>query len=315
MKDFETQLNTLGKMGRDVNMTESEKSLMRSHIETFITNNPLPIQKAIPVRSPYANIFGVMSFARVTAFILVGVILGTTGVASASFQALPGDVLYPIKTGVVEPIIGTVTATTPEEKVAYEEKLVYKRLNEIKQLQNDNNLDIKRTIVAQKAIAYQSEQFNLAVSSIEPENATFAIEKNQRVSDEFKRSEDILNNNTKTTALMAVSATTITEPIPENIVTAEAMSKELKINRERLNDKRKILEATRTEKQSSSATIDTETIQDTPRDIIDKETQLLKDQKTKQEYTTDAETKSDTKDQLQKQIRETQKSTRDSSDQ
>lgn len=241
MKDFETQLHTMGKMAREIGMTKSEKSLMRSHIDTFIKNNPLPIQKTLPIKSPYANAFGFMSFARAVAFVLVGVILGTTGVASASLQSLPGDTLYPIKTGVVEPITGAVLATTPEAKVSYEEKLVYKRLSEIEELRTKEMFDTKRSLVAQKAIAYQSERFNNAITSIEVDNATLAIEKSERVSDEFKRREDMLTGNTSSATLMMATAITSTDSDLE-IQNKHAISDELKNHREKLNEKRSRLE-------------------------------------------------------------------------
>lgn len=238
MEDFETQLHTIGKMGREVKMTESESSLMRSNIEDFVSKNPISYtKKTNPIVSPYANIFG---FAKAMAFVFVGVILGTTGIASASLQSLPGDILYPIKTSVVEPITGTVVATSLEQKVSYEEKLIYKRLAEIEELKEKEMLDTKRTLIAQKAIARQSDRLDLAIHSIEKSNAVLAIKTNEKVSNEFKRHEDMFENKDMGAATMMMSLS-IEEVSPKEAYTKNIIEEEIKIRRELLDEKRRLL--------------------------------------------------------------------------
>jgi len=60
------------------------------------------------------------------AFVMVGFIAGGGGLAFASERSLPGDILYPIKTNITEEVVASFQST-PEAKIAWEEKRVERR--------------------------------------------------------------------------------------------------------------------------------------------------------------------------------------------
>lgn len=76
------------------------------------------------------------------AFLIVLIIIGYgSSAALAAEGALPGDVLYPVKTKVVEPLARLVVARTPEREAAFETKLLERRLREAEALDAAATLD------------------------------------------------------------------------------------------------------------------------------------------------------------------------------
>lgn len=86
-----------------------------------------------PILSPWSGLFATRRFQA--AFLIVVIIIGYgSSAALAAEGALPGDVLYPVKTRVVEPLARLVAARTPEHEAAFETKLLERRLNEAEAL-------------------------------------------------------------------------------------------------------------------------------------------------------------------------------------
>jgi hypothetical protein len=93
-----------------------------AHRELPSSGDPAP-RAARPQRSRYRR----MGLAAATgAFVVVG---GTTGIASASADALPGDLLYPVKRGVEQ--IDLALTTDPTERGRLELELADTRLEEV----------------------------------------------------------------------------------------------------------------------------------------------------------------------------------------
>ncbi len=76
---------------------------------------------------------------------LVAVLLISSGAVTAGYS-LPGDVLYPIKTRMNEPVVGFFKSFSPQDKVAFQWELVERRLIEAEQLAEDTLVSQKESI-------------------------------------------------------------------------------------------------------------------------------------------------------------------------
>ena len=85
------------------------------------------------------------------------------GVSQAAERAVPGDIFYPIKTKVKEPVERLLTPKTPAAQAQFETTLVERRLDEAEQLVKENKLDedrkttLKLQLVEQTARAADKE--------------------------------------------------------------------------------------------------------------------------------------------------------------
>ena len=82
-------------------MTEIEKAVLRSRIEEFIAFNPIRSDVPVPKDPKYFSIFTLRAIVKgmslALSFLLI---IGGGGISYASYDALPGDALYPIKINV-----------------------------------------------------------------------------------------------------------------------------------------------------------------------------------------------------------------------
>lgn len=89
------------------------------------------------VKSPYFNHFKFYHLPKSLILSLVLVVFISIGTAQASRSSLPGDLLYPIKTSITEPIIKSTKLTTTE-KVAFDIELADTRIEELETLITKN---------------------------------------------------------------------------------------------------------------------------------------------------------------------------------
>ena len=122
---------------------------MRERIQETMSH--FPIREAAPAAKPIKSPFRFGMFARSMAFVLVGFVAGGGGLAFASEQALPGDALYAVKTEITEEVVAAFQ-TTPEAKIAWEEKRIARRANELSKLQMKGKLVEKRAQIAAEKI-------------------------------------------------------------------------------------------------------------------------------------------------------------------
>lgn len=143
---------------KEIQMDEIEKTEIRDTLVRFMASHPLPQKRSSAwfvraqhkILSPYGNnLSRTMSRFGVGALLLVIICGGSLTYASAS--ALPGDLLYPIKINIKENIEASLQ-TEPEEKLAWQEKRVERRLNEIKDLKVKKDLSPKDVLIAKTVL-------------------------------------------------------------------------------------------------------------------------------------------------------------------
>ena len=154
---------------QDICLSTEEKEEIRSALMLHIQENP----RRESYLTSIMHIF--MSRPLGLALVAVLVVLGTgSGALFASSRALPGDVLYPVKTSMNEPVVGFFKGLSLQDKVAFEWELVEKRLVEAEQLAEDV-LTTERENIRQRVTEQRSRAENLARKLIESEASTGVV--------------------------------------------------------------------------------------------------------------------------------------------
>lgn len=138
---------------KNIRMTDTEKARMLERVFS------------LPTESPYMR--RIPAFALACSLILV---LSFGGATYASVTSLPGDLLYPIKTRVVEPMLDIVNYA-PEKKIVWEEEKVMRRIVEAEKLAEKDELNDERAEKLERSIEKSSEAFARAVGEADGEKA------------------------------------------------------------------------------------------------------------------------------------------------
>ena len=139
MKSFDTDIK---KYTNKVRLKASERNALRARILTYMEYHPLPKQSVHEaVESIESQSFVTVQlnafYARMTAGTIA--VLMIIGVPFAAERAVPGDVLYPIKTQVNEGIRHQL-ANSPYERVVLETQLLERRIAEARLLASEGKL-------------------------------------------------------------------------------------------------------------------------------------------------------------------------------
>jgi hypothetical protein len=146
---------------KEIKMTALEKKQMFEHImNSEISSSPKPIQSPWLTYSFMARI----QKSRLVYYVVIPliIILSGGGVAFASENSLPNSILYPIKTGVVEPIRG-VLKFSPRNKAQYESNLATRRLVEAETLAGEGKLDKQTEEHLNNLLEKHTESLNKAL--------------------------------------------------------------------------------------------------------------------------------------------------------
>jgi hypothetical protein len=126
---------------------------------------------------------------------MIAVILGASAVY-ASEQSLPGDLLYPIKTKITEPI-ETALAITPQAKAEVETKFAERRLKEAEALDKMGRLTPKLDKEISKKFDSHVSDFYKIKKQIQKNDATSSIDENNQIQKDFENTinthKEILN--------------------------------------------------------------------------------------------------------------------------
>jgi len=137
-------------------MTDEEKTRMLKAILSSSVESPY--MKRVPT---FAFIYSHHGRVILVTCLVALISLGT--VTYASEASLPGDVLYPIKTRVVESVLDIVNSA-PERKIVWEEKKITRRIIEAEMLAEKDELDDERLEELGRSIEKSSSAFAQAVS-------------------------------------------------------------------------------------------------------------------------------------------------------
>ncbi len=165
----------IGKTRGDTPLTPEERVRMRRTIHTYLAMKPLRIPTRNAERARLLPTF-FYSPRAIAAVLVAAVFASGTGISYAAEGALPGDLLYPVKTYVNEPIQGAL-AVSASAKATWAASVASERLQEATVLAAEGRLStstqaqIQRNFIAHTELAVAS----LAqVASTSPEQSDAA---------------------------------------------------------------------------------------------------------------------------------------------
>lgn len=155
-EDFRKGINGL----KNIRLTEAEKTRMLERVFSA------------PIKSPYMK--------RVPVFVSCLILVLSFSVATyASGASLPGDILYPMKIKVVEPMLDVVNSA-PEKKIVWEGEKVTRRIVEAEKLAEKDELDDERLEELERRIEKSSTAFAEVANIIASSTATSTLSARER---------------------------------------------------------------------------------------------------------------------------------------
>src|ERR1035437_2494797 len=106
-----------------------------------------------------------MKFKFSPMYVVVPVLVIVGGVFAFAETSVPGNMLYPVKISISEPIIG-VFAFSKEDKVEWDERLIERRLQEAAKLVSADNLSEPIRASVETNIKNQIEKFRINVANL-----------------------------------------------------------------------------------------------------------------------------------------------------
>lgn len=161
MQHDKPTLNFIQKLAQ-LRLGETRRASMRAELSAYadLYAAAAPAVRAVP--SPF---FSMRLWYSVTAFALI-LLVGGSGAAYASESTLPGDILYPLKIGIAEPV-QSAFVTSPEGKAKLHVDFAERRLEEATQLAAQNRLDQAKQVFLAAQISKQVASSDQLASALE----------------------------------------------------------------------------------------------------------------------------------------------------
>ena len=153
----------LQQAGSSVRLSDTEKNTQRTLLMTHIE------------QKKKQKWYTAILHAQTTRFVVAPLticLLVVTGVSASSLDAYPGDILYGIKTNIVEPVVALVQFSD-EAEVLYEKKLTERRLDEVLVLAARNTLN---DVDKESLVSEAERHLTILSKSTETLSPEFAVE-------------------------------------------------------------------------------------------------------------------------------------------
>ena len=139
-------------VSKKTELTASEQSQMWSELKTYATYHSQAA--TLPTAPSTRSLFSYITHWYAGAMAAVLLMLGTGATATYS---LPGDFLYPIKTDVTEPLLGTLRFSD-KGQLEYLGHIIDNRLSEMKELSTINSLsEFEMSILEEKITEHSND--------------------------------------------------------------------------------------------------------------------------------------------------------------
>lgn len=172
-KDIETILERMGEHARSVKLSSFDKNRIQERIVQRVgglseESVQEKIQSPFSIVSQWSHLVARRGVVYVSATFAI-VLLVSGGVVAAAEQALPGDLLYPVKTNVTEGVIG-IFSTSPEEKADLQARLASRRLGEVTQLALSGRLTSESRAQLEQEVTKHIAQIDTQVAALKAQN-------------------------------------------------------------------------------------------------------------------------------------------------
>jgi hypothetical protein len=155
----------LKQMGERVRLSEDERVRMHHNIREYVAHTPLRAHQQVPQKQ---TILTVLQYRFTAVFVIAAVLLTSgVGVTFASTDALPGDVLYPVKEVAEELQQQLIFDETKKTEFAIDR--AHRRLQEIEQLAARGELNEEREALATEKFEVLTQRAEERIAHIEKE--------------------------------------------------------------------------------------------------------------------------------------------------
>ncbi|MFZ2832126.1 MAG: hypothetical protein WAZ40_03150 [Minisyncoccia bacterium] len=209
-------IKQIKKGAKHTRLSLEEKAEMRSALVLHMQVNPvLPgVHSVRFVRSPFS--IRNLRNKKGVSILVIGGLLMSGSVSFAAEGAVPGDVLFPIKVHVNEPVLGAV-AVTPKARADWQVRLVERRLEEVEKISVMPDVSPEVRQVAEQNLASYTEEVEAKISKFDnDDDGDNALQTASRLSNVYNAHEKILsrmNKSTVATTTLEVQATTTLEVV------------------------------------------------------------------------------------------------------
>jgi hypothetical protein len=144
---------------KDIKLSDTEKHDVFAHLDAHMKKNPIAPKRLVSPWSLFFIQFKDYRLTHVLTVVLIYVCIAAS-ITYAAERALPGDVLYPIKIYINEPI-KSIAKTTSKAKTEFEKEKVIKRITEVETLIKRGEFDTKKRIQVEKELDKSIKTINL----------------------------------------------------------------------------------------------------------------------------------------------------------
>jgi hypothetical protein len=156
-------------LGKKATLTLQEKESIRYEIV-----RAMQATRSMSILSPYMKHFNWMFFTKATAIAVIVLLVGGSSLTYASENALPGDLLYPVKIHVKEEIEVSF-ANTPMQKVTIQKERIERRISEVKTLKATGTLTAEKVESVTIAFVDHAKELNQNIDELQSEGNTEAV--------------------------------------------------------------------------------------------------------------------------------------------
>lgn len=196
---------------KNITLSKKERTSLWSELHAYTEFKPIPRERIsemdrLPSMKPS---FGFALFQKtksmpILASLLIVSFLGG-GTAFAAENAVPGDILYTVKTEINEPIRGTL-ALNAEAKANFEAWRAERRLNEARTLSVRSTLTEERREQLEERFDHHAERVEMRIESIAQTNPGLAAELSTKFEASLLAHEALLSDVDGTTTAQVRSA-------------------------------------------------------------------------------------------------------------
>lgn len=181
---MESKLSQL-KQFKQIALSDEERAYLRGRIAQAVT---APAPKAEPIFQR-----GMQHGLRIALSSFLFVIFVGGSISAVASNALPGDPLYAVKTGINEEIKAAFLST-PEEKVAFAKNRVETRVGEIKTLAETRTLTKEKQAKAQKALDENIKDLSTELGTLSEASPTSALTVTATLEENLKADKEAIQN-------------------------------------------------------------------------------------------------------------------------
>jgi hypothetical protein len=181
---MEHKLSNLKKL-QSIKLSDEERAYLRGRLSQMVMT-PAPSGRLLFAR-------GVQHGLSIALSSFLFVIFVGGSMSAVASKALPGDDLYGFKIAVNEKVRARLLSS-PEEKVAFAQTRVSKRVDEIKTLAQTKTLTKEKQAIAQKALDENIQELTVQLNSLSEESPSSALSVTANLEQDLIANQEVIKN-------------------------------------------------------------------------------------------------------------------------